>query len=175
MKIGVGSKNPAKISAVAMAAGKEIGEIIVMDSPSGVSAMPFSDEETMQGAIQRAKHCFEHTESEAAVGLEGGVVQTDKGLFLCNWGALVTEDKEPIVAGGARILLPQEIAERLYAGEELGPVMDDFTKSRNIRHNEGAIGVFTDGLVSRKDMFEHICKMLFGQLTYSKKRSTHTE
>ena len=54
------------------------------------------------------------------------------GLFVCNWGAMATKDGEIYIAGGARIPLPEIVAERLLNGEELGPVMDDFTKKANI-------------------------------------------
>ncbi len=61
---------------------------------------------------------------------KGACKRRDYGLFLCNWGALVTHSKPPIIAGGARILLPEEIASRLRSGEELGPVMDEFTNKQ---------------------------------------------
>ncbi|WP_062109723.1 DUF84 family protein [Bacillus niameyensis] len=168
MKIAVGSKNQAKLKAVetvVQMAGRK-AEIIPVDAPSNVSGMPFSDEETMQGAINRAEYCVQHEDVHFGIGLEGGVTETSSGLFLINWGALAEKGKETIVAGGARIKLPEEIAVRLRAGEELGPVMDDYCQQENIRHNEGAIGVFTDGLVNRADMFTHIMKLLIGQHRY---------
>ncbi|MDZ5472563.1 DUF84 family protein [Bacillus sp. 31A1R] len=166
MKIIIGSKNPAKVHAVKTAF---TGENLIFESlnvPSEVSEQPFSDEETIQGAINRANHAINLGNGDIGIGLEGGVHQTKHGLFLCNWGALVTVGMAPIVAGGARILLPEEIAKRLLNGEELGPVMDDYAKKKNVRKNEGAIGIFTNGLVNREEMFNHVSKMLVGQYQY---------
>ena len=166
MKIIIGTKNPAKIQAVKQIFTNDHYEFEAINVTSGVSEQPFSDEETIKGAINRAEQALFLGEGQIGIGLEGGVQDTGYGLFLCNWGALVTEKEPPIIAGGARILLPEEIAERLRKGEELGPVMDDFTNKKNIRKNEGAIGVFTNGNIPRADMFSHVTKLLFGQYQY---------
>lgn len=165
MKIAVGSKNAAKVRAVkaTLQEAEYPSTIVPIDAPSLVSGMPFSDEETIRGAINRAEYCIEHADVEFAFGLEGGVMETANGLFLCNWGALAEKGQDTLLAGGARIKLPEEVAMRLRAGKELGPVMDDYSKRVNVRSNEGAIGIFTNGMVNRDDMFAHIIKLLIGQ------------
>ncbi|MGM9924278.1 MAG: DUF84 family protein [Bacillus sp. (in: firmicutes)] len=169
MIIAVGSKNPAKVEAVRAVFQADSSQVIAVDVPSGVSAQPFSDEETIKGAINRAKASMAEANAHIGIGLEGGVAETPFGLFLCNWGALVAKDGKPILAGGARIALPEEIAVRLKRGEELGPVMDEYTNRQNIRKKEGAIGVFTNEAITRKGMFEHIMNMLMGQYNYLNK------
>lgn len=171
MKVCVGSKNPAKISAVEAAFLEFQAEVSCLDVPSGVSDQPFSDEETIQGAITRAQNAKELSGADIGIGLEGGVVRTTDGIYVCNWGALVSESNRPIIAGGARIPLPKEISDRLLKGEELGPIMDDFTKKQNIRKKEGAIGVFTNERISRSEMFIHIMQMLIGQYEYHTKNN----
>ncbi|MDQ0272221.1 DUF84 family protein [Cytobacillus purgationiresistens] len=166
MRVVIGSKNPAKIKAIETIFSQYKAEFIVMDIPSGVAEQPFSDAETIKGAVNRAADALYSGEGQIGIGLEGGVEKTENGLFLCNWGALVEKDEPPIIAGGARILLPEEVADRLVKGEELGPVMDDYAKKQNIRHNEGAIGVFTNGQINRADMFTHVAKLLLGQYEY---------
>jgi inosine/xanthosine triphosphatase len=169
MKIIIGSKNPAKITAVQNSFRQEDNQFISIDVPSGVNDQPFSDEETIRGAINRAVGALKQGNGDIGIGLEGGVHETSHGLLLCNWGALAANDREPVIAGGARFLLPEEVAARLRAGEELGPVMDDYTKKKNIRKNEGAVGIFTDGLVNRVDMFTHVTSLLVGQFSYYSK------
>ncbi|KON91054.1 NTPase [Rossellomorea marisflavi] len=160
---GVGTTNPAKVSAIQKAIGPE-AVIHPVEAESGVSAQPFSDEETIRGAVNRARSSI--GTFHAGIGLEGGVVDTTSGLYLCNWGALVDADGREFVAGGARILLPEEIAYNLRGGGELGPLMDAYTKREGVRHREGAVGVFTNGLVTREAMFIHVVKLLIGQWEY---------
>jgi inosine/xanthosine triphosphatase len=167
MKIIIGSKNPAKIAAVKNSFLNE-DEFVALDVPSGVSEQPFSDEETIKGAINRAMGALTQGKGDIGIGLEGGVQETSFGLLICNWGALATNEREPIIAGGARILLPEEVASRLRAGEELGPVMDDYAKRQNVSKQEGAVGIFTNGMVNRSEMFTHVMNLLVGQYKRSK-------
>lgn len=166
MKVAVGSKNPAKINAVKEAFKAYPFEIISVDAPSGVSDQPMTDEETIKGAINRAIQAAELSEAGIGVGLEGGVQQTPYGLMLCNWGALAVKGMQPIIAGGARIPLPDEISQQLLNGAELGPVMDQYAQKKNVRKNEGAVGIFTNGQINRSEMFTHVMKLLAGQYEY---------
>jgi inosine/xanthosine triphosphatase len=168
MKIIIGSTNPAKVAAVKNAFHYTSSEFISLDIASGVSEQPFSDEETIKGAINRAVGALQQGNGDIGIGLEGGVQESEHGLLICNWGALVSKDMEPIIAGGARFLLPEDIAERLRAGVELGPVMDDYANKKNVRKQEGAVGVFTNGLINRAEMFSHIMNLLIGQFHYKK-------
>lgn len=165
MKTIIGSKNPTKIEAVMNAFSGEY-EFHSLDVPSGVSEQPFSDEETIKGAINRANNALHLGHGDIGIGLEGGVQESSYGLLLCNWGALVLKGQPPLIAGGARILLPDEIAIRLRNGEELGPIMDTFTNKQNIRKKEGAVGIFTNGKMDRSAMFSHVAQLLVGQLEY---------
>lgn len=161
MEIVLGSKNKAKRQAV-MEVFK--GEVIhTMDAPSDVSAQPFSDQETLTGAINRSIHARNSLDKGIGIGLEGGIMDIEGQLFLTNWGALTDESHHTYVASGARVPLPPSIANALTPGVELGDVMTDFTKNKEIRHHEGAIGIFTDGLITRGTMFEHVLLQLKGQ------------
>lgn len=163
IQAAIASKNPAKINAVSSVL-KNLEwtvDLSAVDAESDVSAQPFSQQETRQGAVNRAKAAL--GDFEFAIGLEGGVYEMDGTLYLCNWGALATQDGRLYTAAGAQIPLPEEIAAELNNGKELGPVMDDFANESGIRQHKGAIGILTDGLVNRGEMFGHVVKLLIGQ------------
>ena len=166
MKVIIGSTNPAKIAAVKNVFSYQQTEFLSLDVASGVSEQPFSDDETIRGAMNRAIGALEQGKGEIGIGLEGGVQESEQGLLLCNWGALASNEFDPIIAGGARFLLPEEIAQRLRAGDELGPVMEDYAKKANVRKNQGAVGILTNGLINRAEMFSHIMNLLVGQYDY---------
>ena len=170
MKLAIGTKNPVKIQAVkkAFEQAQLDADFISYDVPSEVSAQPISDEETRLGAVNRARHAQRKEGVEAGIGLEGGVKWIEGTLYLCNWGALVTSEGTVFTAMGAGLPLPDEIAKGIEAGSELGPLMDQFTSRTGIRHAEGAIGVFTNNLITRQSMFEHIVLQLVGQYTLHK-------
>ena len=171
MLIAIGTKNKAKTAAVEGVAAQYFEHCTFehISVPSGVSEQPFSDAETRQGAINRAINTREATGADLSFGLEGGVYEIDDMMYCCNWGAVALKDGTVISSSGASFVLPEEIAMKLRSGEELGPVMDVFTKTKDIRHHAGAIGIFTEGLVDRKEMFEHIVTLLIGQVLYHTK------
>lgn len=172
MKILIGTNNKAKTKAVQTVSRTYYpdAQFENIEVPSMVSDQPMSQEETRQGAINRAKQLMEFSKDALfGVGLEGGVQVIEGQMYICNWGALVTQEGDIFTATGAGVPLPQEIAEQLLAGAELGPVMDVYTNRNNIRHEEGAIGVFSNGIVNRSAMFEHIMLLLIGQFEFSNK------
>ena len=154
-EIAVGSTNPAKIEAVRAAVGRVWPQATVrgVDVPSGVSAMPTSDDDCLQGARNRAHAALQTAGADLGVGLEGGVGQTPAGLMLVGWVAVVDANGQEGVSSTARLPLPAHIAQRVLAGEELGPVMDDLLGVEKSNHRGGAIGALTAGLVPRADAF----------------------
>ncbi|MBA4493819.1 DUF84 family protein [Paenactinomyces guangxiensis] len=166
MKVAVGSKNGTKVGAVEKAFQHLNATILPVSVPSGVPDQPLSDEETIQGAMNRARNARKEMEADIGVGLEGGVVQTAHGLFLCNWGALTDRNGIQVMAGGARIKLPDEFFIPLKKGKELSFVMEQYTNQKNIGTNQGAVGIFTHGYVERQEMFLHVSKLLIGQYLF---------
>ena len=166
MEFVLGSENQAKKRAVVRIVENymENSTVSTASVASGVSAQPMSEEETRQGAINRsviaAKDAY-------GIGLEGGVHMVADTMYLCNWGALTTPEGKTFTAAGAQIPLPEELADELRDGKELGDAVDTYFKKQNVRMAEGAMGMLTGQLVPRDALFEHIMKLLLGQLLYS--------
>ena len=157
MKIAVGSINPTKVEAARRAAAKVWPgcAVVPVAVPSGVGEQPLSDDETIRGAMNRARNALAAVDGASiGMGVEGGVQDTPYGMFVGGWAAVVDRDGGLGIGAGGRVLLPEAIARRIRAGEELGPVMDDFSGRRNVKHGEGAIGVFTNGLIERTEALE---------------------
>ena len=171
MKFVIGSTNQAKVQATKEVLAIHFPEAAVtsIETNSGVSNQPFSDEETRFGAINRALRASGLQENAIGIGLEGGVRILEEKLYVCNWGALVLPSGERFIAGGAQIPLPEEVAKEIRSGKELGPVIDSYFSAKGLRQKEGAMGMFTAGAVTRVDLFTHILHLLTGQLKYSLK------
>lgn len=167
--IAIGTKNPAKVHAVQDTLLSEPVEFVSVEAPSGVSCQPYSDEETRQGAINRAKAALAETGADLGFGLEGGVSETDSGsLLLCNWGALVDTKGRVWEASGLRIPVPSDVSIALSRGQELGTIMNARANEEGTSKREGAVGAFTANWVTRKEMFSHIVKALYGQYLITK-------
>jgi len=169
MNIAIGTTNKAKTEAVEVIARKYFDKpnFTYVKAASQVSDQPRTHEETRLGAINRSKNAIKETGAQLSFGLEGGVTEIDGVMYVCNWGALSVSNGTTYTAAGAQIILPEEIAQEIRAGNELGPVMEHYTQRRDIRQGAGAVGVFTQGLVSRQMMFEHIVSLLIGQYLFT--------
>ncbi len=155
MIIAVGSLNPIKIGAVKSVTERVWSDagVIPVDAPSGVSTMPMSDAQCLLGARNRAWQARESAGADFGFGLEGGVNQDPVGLMLLGWVAVLDAQGREGIGCTARLPLPQAIAERVLAGEELGPVMDELLGQHNVRQKGGAVGALTAGLVLRQETF----------------------
>jgi inosine/xanthosine triphosphatase len=145
--VAVGSGNPVKRDAVQRALPAATVEAIPVDS--GVSEQPWGDDETVEGARNRARRAL-GPDYDLGVGLEGGVAARDGGLFLVMWAAATDGDRTE-VGGGPRLRLPEDVAGRLHDGAELGPVMDDLLDTSGVAENRGAAGVLTGGTTDRTE------------------------
>lgn len=154
-KISVGTTNPSKIEAVAMKARIQWPncEIVPIKAPSGVSDMPLSDAECIEGAKNRAIYALKNSTTDLGVGLEGGVMMMPDGMMLVGWVAIIDRNNTCGLGSSARIPLPEFIAERVRNGEELGPVMDDVVSEHNTKHRGGASGILSGGLAKRSESF----------------------
>jgi non-canonical (house-cleaning) NTP pyrophosphatase len=188
MKIVVGSTNPVKINATTIAACETWPEAEVkgVAVETGVSEQPRSDQETKQGAINRAHRayqafCSRQVEAQdsqpqpakqtkgkkhqpfLAVGLEGGVLTDDQDqMWSTVWAAVFDGCNQPYLANGARFLVPDLVATRIKQGEEMGPIMSSLFQGRPVKKQEGMIGIITQNFIDRTEEYSSITKMALG-------------
>jgi inosine/xanthosine triphosphatase len=96
MKIAVGSENPTKIEAVKNAFTivwpEESWDVTGHNVGSDISDQPMSDEESIQGAKNRARKALELTKADFGVGLEGGLQQIGEYWFDSGWIVVVNKE-----------------------------------------------------------------------------------
>lgn len=156
MLLMVGTKNPAKLTAVRQGAAGWFPRSTVegIEVPSGVPAQPWGDAETMEGARNRALAALAgRPDADYGIGLEGGVVEIDGTVYACAWCAIARGGGEVALASTARCPLPEPYVELLRAGVELGDASDRLYGRQNSKHAEGAIGLLTDGQLDRAGFY----------------------
>lgn len=153
MRIAVGSENPVKIKAT-YDAFKTLWpnkEWIVegVDVPSGVADQPMSDEESIKGAINRAKRALKKLNAEFGVGLEGGLQRIGKRWFDCGWAVVLSKKGELGIASTVRIETPAKLMKLIKQGKELGEANDLYFKKKNSKQGQGHFGLMTNGAITR--------------------------
>lgn len=163
MIIAIGSTNKAKNTAVRNVLDKvwEDCNFISVDADSQVSNQPTSDEEGIQGAINRAKNALKLvSDAKYAIGLEGTVHTNKFGMFLYGYVAIIDKSGNIGIGSSNQILVPEFMKKRIDAGEEMGPIMQDLQNDSNneIRHSVGTGGILTKNLCTRIGEFEQATK-----------------
>jgi inosine/xanthosine triphosphatase len=154
--VAVGSRNPVKVAAVTAViqrlwSGATVTGVAVA---SGVSVQPLSDEEAIAGATNRAREALAISAADLGVGLEGNTVETPYGMFTTGWAAIV--DRRGVIGLGSsgRLPLPAVVAQAVRNGRELGPLMDELVGQVNTKQRQGAVGILTQGLMTRTGALE---------------------
>ncbi len=160
--IAVGSKNQAKNLAVLTAFQKAFPETEIAtqghDVNSGIADQPTTDEESIQGAINRARNALlVNKQADYGVGLEGNTVTISGTMYLHGWVAIVhkDDDETPGIGHSSGIELPKHLKDGIEAGGELGPMLQAMLgdDDNTIRHTWGTNGILSGGLYTREQEF----------------------
>ena len=173
IQVVVGSKNPVKIESVkqgfaAMFPSSQQFNVVGVDAASEVSDQPMSDNETLQGARNRAKHASNMMkDADYFVGVEGGCAKVGTELSVFAWIVVQHRDKRCGKARTATFFLPQEVTELIEQGKELGEAGERFDASvlsrfptylakddivfrrDNSKQSNGSVGLLTNDAITR--------------------------
>jgi len=156
-KIIIASRNPVKINAVKRAFQKVFpGEDFMLEGisvSSNVSDQPIGDEETINGASNRAKNAMNSTpDADYWVGIEGGVEKTKYGVGSFSWVVIKSKNKEGKAKGNI-FFLPQKVVELINQGKELGDADDIVFGDSNSKQKNGSVGILTGNIINRTDYY----------------------
>lgn len=160
LHIVVASKNPVKINSTlqafqAMFPDDTFG-VEGVSVPSGVADQPFSDEETYQGAWNRAENAKkECPDADYWVGLEGGI--EEKGSEMEAFGWMVVIDRHGRHGKGrtGTFFLPSRMVELIREGKDLGEADDIASGRTNSKQGGGTVGLLTGDIIDRTHFYVH--------------------
>ena len=155
--IAVASNNPLKLNAALKGFQqmfpKEVFEVRAVKIPSVVSDQPMTDDETLEGADTRAALARDlMPEADYWVGIEGGVMDRGPHLSGFAWVVVLSEGRRGIGRSG-EFFLPENLAEMVRQGVELGEADDRVFSRNNSKQSNGAVGLLTGDAVDRLDLY----------------------
>jgi inosine/xanthosine triphosphatase len=156
MRIALGSTSASKVRAARAVFGRAFpgAEVVAVAVASAVAPQPASDEETIRGALHRAREARAQTGADLGVGIEGGIQRDGRGVWVSAWVAVVDARGREGLGSGLRFRLPEWMAHRAASGEELGAIVDSHARAPETHETWGAIGLLTGGLVDRQAALE---------------------
>lgn len=158
----VGSENPVKINCVtaAVTAFWPTAQVVGTRTDSQVSAQPTSEHEMYIGALNRARQALKNIPTaQYGVGIEGGIEDDPKDNEDGMWAfaVIVIVDRQQRTSEGqtGRFRLPPGVARLIRdEGLELGEADDRIFGRQNSKQNEGAIGILSDGRITRMELYQ---------------------
>lgn len=156
---GVGSSNPVKIAAVddtirlVTRSLKKNTKYCVKGYmvDSGVSHQPIGLEEIYHGAFNRVNAVMKYPDVDYGIGLEAGIYKiaaTHLDLQFC-----VISDRDGRITTGhsGGFAYPPSVIEEVKLGKEIGDIFASISGNKNIKHENGAIGMLSKGIINRKE------------------------
>ncbi len=151
----IASENPVKLQATKFAFEAvfpgETFSFLVEKVDSGVADQPMSDEETLQGALNRLD-VISKKPADFWVALEGGAQDRDGEIWTFAWAA-IREGNKTGKARSATFQLPTSITRLLAEGKELGEATDMVFSLKNSKQTLGTVGVLTNGAIDRAALY----------------------
>ncbi|VAW32098.1 Inosine/xanthosine triphosphatase [hydrothermal vent metagenome] len=170
MKIAIGTKNKVKVMAV-----KEIlrdyphlaeSESDMHTVDSGVGDQPLSIEETVRGAINRAKNAFnECTDCDYSFGIESGLIEvpyTKSGYMdVCIVAIYDGSNTHLGMSSGWEFKDPEMVKLMTEEGLNMTEASNKagLSTDENLGEAQGAIGIVTKGRVDRKEYTKQALRM----------------
>lgn len=158
-KIIVASKNPVKINTTYEGFIKmfpnETFEVEGVSVKSDVSDQPMTEEETLNGATNRANNAsLAKPDGDYWVGIEGGVQKIAGELESFAW--VVVKSKGGRFGKGktGSFFLPNKVAQLIRQGKELGEADDIVFNKQNSKQSNGAVGILTNNILTRTSFYE---------------------
>ena len=149
--------NPVKLNATINILKKIYNNLDVsaVNVDSGIPDQPFGLDETIKGAINRAKNAFSD-EYDLSVGIESGLMETPNsltGYIDLQWCAIFDGDIVTLgVSSGFEY--PPEVVKEVLSGVEVGDVMDKITGVEELGQKKGAVSYLSRDMLNRTENTE---------------------
>jgi len=158
-KVIVASKNPVKINAARLAFDsvlpEEQFEFEGSSFPSGVPDQPMNDNETLTGAINRAKNAQKGiVDADFWVGMEGGLEEKNGVMEVFAWIVVLSKDKSG-QSRTATFELPEKVSELIRGGMELAHADDQIFGRKNSGYENGSVGLMTRDIITRTGYYQY--------------------
>jgi inosine/xanthosine triphosphatase len=133
--------------------------IEALSAPSGVKNQPISNEETFQGALNRAFNASKLApQADYWIGIEGGIEERGSEFAAFAWVVVCGKSSRgKLMIGKGRtgtFFIPPPVANLIRQGKELGEADDIVFQRNNSKQENGAVGLLTGNVVDRKELYE---------------------
>ena len=169
--IAVGTTNTAKIQSVKLAIKRistvcpefENFQVIGCGVSTTVSKQPMSDQESLDGATQRALGALLlNSDADYGIGIESGLQDIGSLWFESGWVVCVSKAGQKGIASSDRYEIRPHIVELIRSGLELSDAIEQVLGVEKVRTGSGFSGLITNNLINRTDSYVNAVILSFG-------------
>jgi inosine/xanthosine triphosphatase len=161
--VAIGSKNPAKTLGTKKAFSRFFPDVEFkeVDTTSSVQAQPLTLDETIQGALERAKLALRHSDRvDFGVGIEAGLVAFENEHLNMQVAAIMDRRGRFTLGSSSGFMVPGLVVRQMQVGGvELDRFAKGLTDTEKVREEDGVVYHLTKGTISRLDMTEQCVEM----------------
>jgi len=156
LRVAVGTGNPMKVRAVALAFKRfiDVDEVVGVEVESGVASQPVGWRDVVLGALNRAVNAMKAANADMGVGVEAGPVEMPgpRGFLETQVAVIVDEECRASMGVSPSFELEPGVLDLVLKGVELSRAVSIRRGERDLGENVGVIGVYTWGAVTRQDL-----------------------
>lgn len=156
MRVLVGSRNPVKLRGVERAFREFYGqvELVAVEVDPLVPKQPIGLEETLRGALNRARGALSKVSGNYGVGVEAGFFHLSGTPIEVQVAAVVDQAGRVGIGISPGFPLPPAFVRAIERGEvgELEEVVDRWFGTRGIGEAGGLVSLLTRGAITREDL-----------------------
>ena len=170
MKIILTSTNRAKLKATEKVANKLFtgATVVPLKVKTGVSNTPLTDDEGIEGALNRIKSAKKiNGAADLYIGLEGTLTKNTYGSFICGWAVVESANNRQAFGCSAKVQLPSFIVDGVDSFKELSEEVKDKYPSDLVKEMPaiGSNGIITNHIYTRVDEFEDALLCALGYMS----------
>ncbi len=173
MKIIIGTKNQKKIDVTLSVFSSVLSiEDMVVEGRNALSGVPEAphNQETYQGAYNRAAECYKEVGADYYIGIESGIVERYGNIFEEAWAVVISHDGTERVGYSSGLMLPKTVVSRMNAGQKHDEIMAYFDKEFNLPDdNRDTWSRYTGGNISRQVSLEEALRNALIQIAHSER------
>ena len=146
-------------------------DLTSVDVDSRVSKTPNSDDEGIQGCINRinnSKKQFQNKQFDYCIGMEGIITTNQFGTFLCGWVCIESKLGSQFFGCSAKCQIPPQIAKNILTFGELSALIKEYYAPELVSQHSliGTNGIITNNLYNRVDEFCDSLKCAWGYMNH---------
>lgn len=108
-----------------------------------------SIDEAIEGARNRAQFAIQEHNADFGVGIESGAEKIGDKWFTSCWCLVVDRNGKIGMGSSSRLEIPPRVMEYIHNGVEMADALTDLTGIKDIRSNQGIMGLLSNGLLPR--------------------------